>query len=683
MVSPFTSATTNNHKMTTSSACTGTSCDLDAIIIGSGFGGICQAIELKKNGIHNFLILEKESDLGGTWRDNTYPGAACDVPSALYSFSFEGEQTYDSYLGHKAMLQYIRKVAGKYGILEHIRFGKKVESMSFVEDKDVWEVTVKNTDTDTTDTDEGAATVASMPQQVQQQYRAKIVVTAVGQLHHPNIPHFEGADKFTGEILHTAQFRKRAKELKDFEGKNVAIIGSGASAIQILPELQKVCKEVHLYQRTPSHILPKLTLSRIPEMIVTSIPFLRTMYRGYLEFVSEILLYKAVQGYRLAQLVIKFLCSMNMRLHVKSTKQHSEMRNSLTPSYPPGARRLLMSMDFYPAVVQPNVSVNVSGIKRVEKDGILDCNSSLTKVDVIVYATGFITNPFLFGMNVMGRSKKQLWRYAGADTSTPGVGGAAGIDASSNNRGDRDGEHPRAAHAYLGMATRGFPNLFFMYGPNTNSGHTSVLLFLEEQAKFITRALQFMKDNNCKSIEVKEDVEDAFNREVSERSKGLSFTQIRNSWYLVNGRNVNNWVGSLGEYSERLGSIDILNDFQLHGTNNANADQEASKNESDSGCSVIPGQSNITAVKKDIDTSPPYHYQSPSCREGICRLLLKIPLYSLFMALSIGNAIIMLARSWWRCRSLGHQDVRQHDVHEKNNTKAMPNVNNHNRSKMD
>ena len=222
-----------------------------------------------------------------------------------------------------------------------------------------------------------------------------------------------------------------------------------------------------------------------------------------------------------------------------------------------------------------------------------------------------------------------------------------------------------------------------MYGPNTNSGHTSVLLFLEEQAKFITRALQFMKDNNCKSIEVKEDVEDAFNREVSERSKGLSFTQIRNSWYLVNGRNVNNWVGSLGEYSERLGSIDILNDFQLHGTNNANADQEASKNESDSGCSVIPGQSNITAVKKDIDTSPPYHYQSPSCGEGICRLLLKIPLYSLFMALSIGNAIIMLARSWWRCRSLGHQDVRQHDVHEKNNTKAMPNVNNHNRSKMD
>jgi len=574
--------------------------NIDAIIIGSGFAGICQAIEFKKNGIHDFLILEKESDLGGTWRDNKYPGAACDIPTALYSFSFERVQTHTSHLDHMAMLEYIRKVAVKYGILQHIRFGQRVESMVFVEDgnaHDMWEVNVN------TSIGESTATRC---------YGAKIVVTAVGQLHYPRIPNFPGLDDFKGEIIHTAQFGKRGKGIEDYRGKKVAIIGSGASAIQILPDIQKVCEEVHLYVRTPNYILPRITLSRVPELIITSVPFLWRMYRQFLPFMSEMMLLNAVRGIYLAQNTVKFLASINMRLFLDAS-----MRKALTPCYPAGARRVLFSNTFWPAVVQPNVFVNVSGIKCFSDDGVLASDESLAKIDTIICATGFITNPFLFGINVMGRSKKQLWK-------------------------EEEGEENKCAgyaHAYLGIATRGFPNLFFMYGPNTNAGSNSVILFFEEQAKFITRAFQFLQNQNHKSIEVKAEVEYEFNRELLERSKGLAWTKIKSSWYLAKGKNVSNWVGCADEYSERLAAVDIVKDFEIH----KNGEQEASVD----GCGELSysrgGKEEKNKRLSRLLFEVPFFF-------------VKVPFFFVFFVLIVGNMFLELAWLAWRSWSLGRQN---------------------------
>jgi cation diffusion facilitator CzcD-associated flavoprotein CzcO len=204
---------------------------LDAIIIGSGFAGICQAIKLKEHGIHKFLILEKESDLGGTWRDNTYPGAACDIPSVLYTYSFEAKRSYDSYLRQPVILDYMREVADKHKVTKHICYGKSVDRLVYAEDAYIWDIY----------TLEG------------EQYKARFVISAVGQLHHPKIPNLPGSNEFQGESIHTAQFGSR--RLENFVGKQVAVIGSGASAIQLIPELQKVCKQIHLYHRTPSYVL--------------------------------------------------------------------------------------------------------------------------------------------------------------------------------------------------------------------------------------------------------------------------------------------------------------------------------------------------------------------------------------------------------------------------------------------
>ena len=215
--------------------------------------------------------------------------------------------------------------------------------------------------------------------------------------------------------------------------------------------------------------------------------------------------------------------------------KNGRKRDVLIPHYPIGAKRILFSDDFYPAVDKPNVEINSTGINKLNNVGIINLDGSVTEVDTIVYATGFITNPFLYGISVIGRSNKQLW------------------------------DDEKGAHAYLGVTTSGFPNLFFLYGPNTNTGHSSVILFLEEQVKFVLRAIHHVKVNGHKSIEVKSFVEDAFNEEIQKVSKELCFTKVVNSWYLFNGRLINNWIGSVQQYVDRISGINFSKDFEFHG----------------------------------------------------------------------------------------------------------------------
>jgi len=480
------------------------------LIIGSGFGGLCQAIKLKKANIQNFTILEKESSLGGTWRDNTYPGAACDVPSSLYSYSFDIAQTTwtSDYTEQKGILQYIHKVAKKYDIQKHIIYQQNVCRMEYREEEFVWYVF----------TDDGSL------------YKAKCVVTAVGQLHHPKIPVFPGVKAFKGGMVHTSKFGSR--QLEDYADKNVAVIGSGASAVQLIPELQKVCRNVYVFQRTPNYILPRLDLTPKLQKVMNTFTFTKWLYRLYLLNVGEVFLLGAIKGKRWAQKLLMALWFQNMKQHI----QDESLQEELNPTFSIGANRILFSDTFYPALGKSNVHIISKGIKEIDTNGIVSLNESRTEVDDIVYATGFITNPFLYDMIVTGRSGKVLW------------------------------EGDQGSHGYFGVNTHGFPNLFFLYGPNTNVGHTSILLFVEEQADFVIRTMSHLDDNGFQAIEVKKQIEDAFGSEINKRSEHLAFTSVKDSWYLSsNGCNTNNWVGSFKEYKCRLKRVDLAVDFDMHG----------------------------------------------------------------------------------------------------------------------
>ncbi len=480
---------------------------LDAIIIGSGLGGICQAIKLKERNIHHFLILEKEHDLGGTWRGNTYIGAECDVPVALYSYSFaSADRHYETFLGQKAVLDYIREVSDKYHVTEHIRYGANVEGLRFDEHSCTWNVRVS----DGTN------------------HRARFVVSAVGQLHHPKVPDFPGANRFRGEAFHTARFGSR--NIDHFVGKRVAVVGNGASGIQIIPPLQKVCKELHVYQRTPSYIFPKVRLSRTEEKIIADSTIVRRTAREFLRIFAEGALYAAIKGEAWAQFALKKICAMN-----RSKVKDANKRDILEPRYPVGAKRTLFSDDFYPAVDESNVFLRDDGIEQLYEKGIINSDGSRIEVDIIIYATGFITNPLLHGIIVTGRSNKELWK---------------------DDKGMR---------AYFGVATSGFPNLFFLYGPHTNTGHASVIDFLEPQSDFVTNAMYYVKEHGCQSIEVKESAENEFLDHVEQKGKNLSFSVFENSNYMCNGKLVNNWVGTVGEYVASLSKINFGDDFKLGG----------------------------------------------------------------------------------------------------------------------
>lgn len=483
--------------------------NVECLIIGSGFGGLCQAIKLKKANMNNFILIEEASSLGGTWRDNTYPGAACDIPSSLYSYSYEVSQTSWScdYSSQSAILQYIHRVAEKYQINGHIRYNQRVCRIEYREEEFMWDVF----------TEDGTL------------YKSRFVVSAVGQLHQPKIPKIYGAETFQGNMVHTAQFGSR--QLQYYVGKNVAVIGNGASAIQLVPELQKVCKNVYVFQRTPNFIAAKPLLNPTLQRIINSFSFLKWLRRFYLQQIGEIIILGAINGKSWAQKLLMASCFNNMKQHIRD----ESLQKELTPTYPIGAKRILYSDDFYPALAKENVNLISKEIKEIDTNKIFTETSEI-KVDDIVYATGFITNPFLYGMKVIGREGKELWK------------------------------EDHESHAYLGVSTHGFPNLFFLYGPNTNVGHTSILLFLEEQADFVVRSFSHLNKRGFQVIEVKKQTEEAFIREVKDRSETLAFTKVKESWYLSsNGRNTNNWVGSFPEYKGRLKSLNLSEEFAVYG----------------------------------------------------------------------------------------------------------------------
>ncbi|MBI3785626.1 MAG: NAD(P)/FAD-dependent oxidoreductase [Deltaproteobacteria bacterium] len=463
------------------------------VIIGSGFGGLGLGIRLKRAGINSFTILEKAASLGGTWRENTYPGAACDVPSMLYCFSFDQKNDWTRKWSSQAEIRaYMESSAQRNGILPHIRFGVEVAGATFEEGKGTWSVR----------TTTGEEIVAD------------VLVSAVGQLHHPALPKIPGVEQFTGEKFHSASWNHGY----DLTGKRVAVIGNAASAIQFIPEVAKQVAELLIFQRSANWMIPRndRAYSEREQWCFANIPGLSRFYRSWLWCMHEAFLLPMIQSKPWATRMYTKAATDYMQ----QTITDPELRRTLTPDYPIGGKRVLISDDYYPALKRSNVRIVTGAIERISTDSVVTVDGAPHPVDAIIYATGFRTNPFLAPMHIEG------------------IGG---------HRLEEDWS--QGAHAYYGLTVAGYPNFFMMYGPNTNLGHNSIIFMLECQISYILSAVQMLIGRDLRYLDLRRDVMDAFNRQLQEALKQTAWAAAGQSWYKDEaGRITNNWPHSTAVY---------------------------------------------------------------------------------------------------------------------------------------
>jgi len=473
------------------------------VIVGSGFGGLCMAIKLKQAGIDDFVVLEKADSLGGTWRDNTYPGAECDIPSALYSYSFEHNSDWKfKWSGQSQILQYQQQTSKKHNLGKHIEYGQRVIRARYSTEGQFWVIT----------TSEGRT------------YHAQHFISAVGQLHFPSIPEISGAETFSGHQFHSAKWDHGI----DLSNKRVAVIGNAASAVQFIPEIAKDVKQLTVYQRSANWVLPKMdrAYTQWEQTLSDRLPFITKFYRWMIWAIGEYGVFGAIKGNRFSQWFYK---RMAIR-YLEEKIEDPQLRKILTPDYEIGAKRILFTDHYFDALSRSNVALKHQQLKAIDANGVVQKNGQSESYDVIIYGTGFKTNPFLSGIEIEGARGYKLHEVWG-----------------------------NGAHAYMGVMTHGFPNLFMMFGPNTNLGHTSIIIMLEAQADFITEKIQSMDAKGVTSSEVKEEVEERYNQHLQERLAKLAFSKVSNSWYIDGGRITNNWAGGTREYQRLLKKIDWSN----------------------------------------------------------------------------------------------------------------------------
>lgn len=463
----------------------------ETVIIGTGFAGLGLAAKMRESGQDDFLLLEKSDDIGGTWRDNHYPGAECDVASALYSYSFAPNPTWDfKWAKQKQILQYVNKFADSFGLRPHIRCGSQVVRAEYQNGE--WRVTLKGGD----------------------QLQARYLVSAVGQLHHPRIPNFDGLNDYSGPVFHTANWDHSV----ELEGRSIACVGNAASAIQLIPEVAKVAKKLTVYHRSPNWIIDKgdRPYSRLEKWIGKTFPSFAKLYRASIWCQGEYGLWPAIQGKKLQGAMLRWQHEKKLK---KSFPDDPEMRAKLTPDYPIGARRILLSDTYIEALARDNVEIVFDPIETFNRSGIVAGGVERAH-DAVTFATGFFSNPFLKEIDVIGESGltlKDRWS---------------------------DG-----AEAYLGVMTSGFPNLFILYGPNTNTGHTSIIYKLEQQFEMVR---QLMSQADGQIVTVKPDAEAHYNDEIQRRLRETAWDKIDASWYKDGEKVTNNWPGSSREFKRRL-----------------------------------------------------------------------------------------------------------------------------------
>jgi cation diffusion facilitator CzcD-associated flavoprotein CzcO len=427
----------------------------DVLVIGAGFAGVGAAIRLTEAGFDDYAVLEKADRLGGTWRDNTYPGCGCDVPSLVYSFSFAQSPDWSrSFAGQPEIQAYLERTAEDYKVTDRIHFGTEVKNARWNDDTQRWHL----------DTSGG-------------EYTARVLVAGAGPLHEPNLPDVPGLDSFEGNVFHSARWDHDY----DLTGKKVAVVGTGSSAIQFVPEIQPKTERLYLFQRTAPWVLPKLDrpTSEAQKKLFRRVPALQRAARNALYTTLE-LVQLAQRRPRVMQRVQK----VGLR-YLASEVKDPELRRTLTPRFTLGCKRILLSNTYYRALQQPNAEVVPHALREVRANSVIGADGIEREVDAIIFGTGFHVTDMPIGERVHGpdgRSLADVWQGS-----------------------------PRA---YLGTSVAGFPNLFMLIGPNTGNGHTSAIVLIEAQLDYLLGALRQMRERGLASVDLKPDVQAAYNERV-------------------------------------------------------------------------------------------------------------------------------------------------------------------------
>lgn len=482
---------------------------LEAVIVGAGFSGLCAGIRLRKAGIEDFVILEKADGVGGTWRANTYPGAACDIPSHLYSYSFEPNPAWSrAYGGQPEILAYLEHCATHYGLRPHLQFDTEVIGAAYDEATATWTVRTRRGET----------------------YVARSLVLGNGALHLPQIPELPGASTFAGTTFHSARWNHG----HDLTGTKVAVIGTGASTIQFVPQIAPQVDQLHVFQRTPPWIVPKADrpIGERERWMLEHVPGAHWLRRTGLYWLFE----SRVLGFAFAPKVNELAERLVLK-HLARQVPDPALRAKLTPAYRMGCKRVLISNDYYPALGRDNVDLVTSGIAAIEPRGIRTSDGAFHEADTIIYGTGFKVVDYLAAMRITG------------------VGGRELNDVWMTER----------VRNYLGISVAGFPNLFLLMGPNTGLGHNSMIFMIEAQAQYIVDAIRAMRSNQLASIDVRPEVEQAFAAELGGKMKDTVWTSGCNSWYMAPSGEVLLWPGFTFDYWRRTRRI-ALDDYQIRST---------------------------------------------------------------------------------------------------------------------
>ncbi|BBY26315.1 MULTISPECIES: flavin-containing monooxygenase [Mycolicibacterium] len=443
------------------------------VIIGAGFAGITLALRLKRAGFDSVLIVEKGDGVGGVWRENTYPGAACDVPSQLYSISSAPNPTWGRrYAEQPDILAYLRRVVDESGLPPLLRTQTEISKATFDERSNTWRLTTTTN----------------------QELECDVVISAVGQLSRPSVPNIAGISRFAGPSFHSADWDHDL----NLSGKRVAVVGTGASAVQFVPVVAECAEHLDVFQRSAPWVLPKIDrqYGERHHQLLRRLPILRLGERLMIWTIFEFLALALVD----AKPVARALGAVALG-HLGRQVRDANLRSQLTPDYAPGCKRILFSSDYYPALGRPNVSLVTEDIEAVEAGGIRTVDGGFHAADVVIYGTGFTATEFLSPMEVHGRADRKL-SEVWAD----------------------------GAHAYYGLSVPDFPNFFMMYGPNTNVGSGSIVYMLESQARHIVRLMKVLRAHPGTAVEVRATAEWRFNQLLSRRLDKSVWT-LCSSWY--------------------------------------------------------------------------------------------------------------------------------------------------------
>lgn len=474
-------------------------------IVGAGFSGLGMGIRLRQAGITDFIILDRGSEVGGTWRDNHYPGCACDVPSRLYSFSFQPNPDWSrKYAPQAEIWAYLKNCVDQYDLASHIHCNRELGRAVYSEPDARWRLECKDG----------------------QRIECQVLISATGGLSRAALPAIPGLECFSGPAFHSSDWRHDI----DLSGKTVGVIGTGASAIQFVPRIASQVKQLVLFQRTPPWILPRRdrAIRQSWKWMYRKFGLIQKLVRGltYLQMESRAL---GLSRYP----VLLRIMEKRARWHIAASLHDKTLRERVTPRFRLGCKRVLLSDDYYPSLARQNVRLETASIEKVQQQGVRLDNGEFVALDILVYGTGFqATSPVPAGM-IVGREDQDLtdaWQ-AGPE-------------------------------AYLGTTVAGFPNFFMLMGPNTGLGHNSVVYMIESQIGYVLRCLETMRERNLRSVEVRPEVQEAFNVHLQAEFAGSVWTSGCDSWYLHNsGKNTTLWPGMSYQFRQRMKHF-RLSDFR-------------------------------------------------------------------------------------------------------------------------